>query len=171
MKSLLQLGKEEAQKLHKELYSNSIVMTKTGQFAAGENNFGVALSLSILGVEELAKSVVIYLHSSGINIFKIKELQQIFFKHKRKHEFAMLFEILKVLKAFYPEKSPRDPLHLTDKITRWRAFYPYAVQAPVLQLSISLKKKNIDSLKPNDIDLHVTSPNHTEEILERDLRH
>lgn len=114
MKGLLELKKTEANRLFKELHSNASVLIETGQFAAQKENFGVAVSLSILGVEEFVKSIVIYLHSSGINIFKIKELQHIFHKHKRKHEFAILLEVLVIIEAFFPNENKQKTVKNRD---------------------------------------------------------
>lgn len=108
MNVLKKLEKNEAEKLQEELYSNSSILLEIGKFAAQKENYGVAISLSILGAEELAKAIVIYLHLSGVNIFEINELNQIFYKHKRKHEFAILFEVLKVIETFFLNENTHN---------------------------------------------------------------
>ncbi len=61
-------------------------------------------------------------------------------------------------------KTVKDPLHNTTNARR-KAFYPYKAGIQPPELKINLKNKDINSLKPEDIELDISSEVHKEEVL------
>jgi AbiV family abortive infection protein len=105
------ITKEEAEKLYLALQHNSDVLINTGEDAATKGNYGVAISLSILGVEELIKSVIYYLFGKGVQVFKVKQIKEAMYSHPRKHEFAKLIEVLRIVEKLMPPEKPNIAQH------------------------------------------------------------
>jgi len=61
-------------------------------------------------------------------------------------------------------KTVKDPLHRSNSRQRRKAFYPYTNEIQPPELKIELINKDINNLKPEDIDLDITSKAHQEEI-------
>ena len=61
-------------------------------------------------------------------------------------------------------KGIKDPLLKQDKVTRRRAFYPYAEKEPAIDLTIRLSSKDIESIHPEEIELELSAEGKEEEV-------
>jgi hypothetical protein len=60
-------------------------------------------------------------------------------------------------------KLAKDPIRGPGG-TRRKAFYSYATTSTSIEVSVTIKSSDVVNLKPNDLDLTMTSPGHEEEI-------
>jgi AbiV family abortive infection protein len=107
-KTFLNLSREECNVIHSKILDNGHVLLGTAQTSALQSNFGLALSITILGAEEYLKGMILYFYSIGINVFSIKELRGVLSKHRNRHESACLLEFLSITKRFIPLESKRE---------------------------------------------------------------
>jgi len=63
----------------------------------------------------------------------------------------------------YEIPKTRDPLFDRDNRRR-KVFYPFTIISPEITISVEIKTKEIDKLKPDKLNIHATSSQHTEEI-------
>lgn len=57
-----------------------------------------------------------------------------------------------------------DPISRKTGVTRRKAFYSFAEQAPNITVTVTLKTKDVTNLQPTDIDLQFTAPGREEEV-------
>lgn len=84
------------------------MLIDTAQQTASNKNYGLALSLTILGSEEYLKGMVLYFNSVGINVFTIRELRGVLSSHKNRHEMACLIELLRIIEAIIVVDSSKE---------------------------------------------------------------
>jgi hypothetical protein len=60
-------------------------------------------------------------------------------------------------------KGTKDPLHRSNR-SRRKSFYPYDVISTNMSISIALRNANIGNLKPEDIDLTISSNGNDEKV-------
>lgn len=61
-------------------------------------------------------------------------------------------------------KTVKDPLRSSNSKKRRKAFYPYTNEIQPPELKIDLKNRDINNLKPEDVNLDITSTAHQEEV-------
>lgn len=62
-----------------------------------------------------------------------------------------------------PYKAGKDPLHDSSH-NRRKAFYSYALEEPEIRIELEILNNDLESLKPEDINMQFDSSKHTEEI-------
>jgi len=87
------LSTEESWRIYPLIAKNANTLLNSSALLYKKDYVGPALSLLILGAEEYVKAVILLLHSHNINVFHVKEITEIFHKHKRKHEVAIFLEL------------------------------------------------------------------------------
>lgn len=166
MKNLQTLSPKDCLEIYSKLILNSEVLCKTSQKAASSQDYGVATSLMILASEELVKGILLYFKGIGINYSPIKELRNVFYQHKPKHEIGMLMELLRLFEIqMNIEKhnlSKRKGTKFIDKLLNGLN-YVHAIIEPIATAGKNLEWWNkADTLKNRgfyvDYNDHVLLP-------------
>lgn len=79
-KSFLNISKQECLSVYLDILNNSNKNWESGQKLADVNDYGRAISLSIISVEELVKAIIIMLDGKGFHFRRIQGMN-IFFKN------------------------------------------------------------------------------------------
>jgi AbiV family abortive infection protein len=95
MSQFINLSIEESGNTYPSIFKNALQLKKDARTLAENNkSFSSANSLLILSFEEVVKSIVVFLHSEGFDVYKIKTAKKIFSDHSFKHSIAQIFEII-----------------------------------------------------------------------------
>jgi AbiV family abortive infection protein len=108
--TFLNLSREECRSINSKVLDNGHVLLQAAQTSALQSNFGLALSITILGAEEYLKGMILYFYSIGINVFSIKELRGVLSYHRNRHEMACLLEFLSIAKRVIPIESKGEKI-------------------------------------------------------------
>jgi AbiV family abortive infection protein len=110
--SFLQINNKECEVIYVYVLENGQSLLKTGQTCAEIGNYGLAITLSILGIEESIKGVLLFVKSQGVNVHMIRELKQaITGDHQTRHETVALLELVKLMRsAVNVISNPKDAI-------------------------------------------------------------
>lgn len=93
-KTFFNISQQECLRYYGELLENSERHFKAAEQLAATGEYGIAVSLKILGSEELVKAMIIYLDGSGLRIRQVDGVKKLFKDHKIRHFFASLFVMM-----------------------------------------------------------------------------
>lgn len=94
MRKFINLSAKESLELDSPVYKNGIQLINDAKLIAEHNNsYACATSLSILGLEEVVKATLIFLHSKGVKVYLLKGSKKFFSDHKTRHEITQLIEV------------------------------------------------------------------------------
>ncbi len=110
--SFLQINNSECEAIYIAVLENGRALLKTAQDCAEAGNYGLAVTLSILGVEESIKGLLLFVKSQGVNVHTIRELKQaITGDHQTRHETVALLELIKFMRsAVNVISNPKDSI-------------------------------------------------------------
>lgn len=122
MTTFFNLSPEQSKNLDIPLYRNARHLYIDAAILANKNNsYNRATSLSVLSLEEMIKAILIKMHSESLQVYKLKDAKDFFYKHKIRHQIAQLME---VGYAFYEaieewqKEGRRGPLQKASKLLR-----------------------------------------------------
>lgn len=91
----LQLDSKTSRQLLPQIEENGRNLLRISQYCAKEQDYGLARSLAILGAEEHIKATIIFLHSEGIQVYRVNQLNKAATNHHtNRHETVMLLNTL-----------------------------------------------------------------------------
>ena len=101
MKKFKDLKPQESIGLNDVIFSNAMKLKKDAELLIEINkSYSTATSLLVLSTEEITKSILVLLHSKNYNVYKIKDINQAFYRHNTKHLIAQflngLFGLFKI---------------------------------------------------------------------------
>lgn len=95
-KTFMTLSKEECLIAYKDVLSNSESKWEAGLKNAKNGEHGIALSLAIISIEELVKSLIILMDGKGFNIRSTKGIHTIFRNHQIRFVIAYAMFVVSV---------------------------------------------------------------------------
>ncbi|NQZ77586.1 MAG: AbiV family abortive infection protein [Ekhidna sp.] len=125
------LDKQQLTVFYNELHSNSHDLLEVSRQAYVNNKYGIAISLAITSTEELTKGIIVYLFSKGVQLLQINDIRKAFYNHSRKHEFASIFELFKILDLDPKDAPPikKTGVKLLDTLGHWVNMGKYYIDA------------------------------------------
>jgi AbiV family abortive infection protein len=110
--SFLQINNTECEAIYAAVLENGRSLLKTGQDCAKAGKYGLAITLSILGVEESIKGLLLLIKSQGVNVHVIREFKSAITGHHRtRHETVALLELVKLMRsAVSVIANPKDAI-------------------------------------------------------------
>lgn len=91
-RTFINLTPQEAAGVYPSIYQNAIRLKRDSLYLIEKQSYSTATSLLILSLEEIIKTIIIYLHSQEYAIFKNKKIGQIFTNHKSRHNLAITID-------------------------------------------------------------------------------
>ena len=120
MQTFLNLSPKQSKDLDKPIFANARQLYKDSKVLVSINaSYCRATSLMVLSLEEMIKAVLVKMHSESLQVYKLKDAKQFFYKHKIRHQIAQLME---VGYAFYEaieewqKKGKKGPLQKAGKL-------------------------------------------------------
>lgn len=97
-KNFMTISKRECLKAYKQIVLNSDKQWESGKKLAAMGDYGGATSLSVISVEELIKSIIIFLDGKGFEFRSRTEgIQTLFKNHQIRHLIAYLIFVMGVM--------------------------------------------------------------------------
>lgn len=94
MKNFIGLSHSDSINLNEPVFKNGLQLINDAKLLARQNNsYSSATSLSILGLEEMVKAILILLHANNVKVYKLKGAKRFFTDHKIRHEIVQLIEM------------------------------------------------------------------------------
>lgn len=94
MIKFINLSPKDSLGLDDSVYRNGIKLINDAKLIASHNySYACATSISILGLEEIVKAILIHLHSKGVKVYLLKGSKKFFSDHKTRHEITQLIEV------------------------------------------------------------------------------
>ena len=87
----------DCKKIYPRFAANGDDLIFISKISEQKEKYGIAISLLILGAEEYCKAILILLRAYSVKVFEIKELRKAFSDHKKKHEVAILIEVINLI--------------------------------------------------------------------------
>jgi len=120
-KTFITISKKECLTVYKNILEHSEQKWESGKQLAKINDFGGATSLAIISVEELVKSLIIFLDGKGFEFRSIKGINTLFENHKIRYLLAYAMfsmgifgdELMKFLKK--TRENPQEILNLIEE--------------------------------------------------------
>lgn len=97
MKDFTQLSQRECSEVYKSMLENSMKKIESASVIAKADDFGTALSIQIVGLEEAIKAIFIYLDSLGFKFRQVKGMKSLFTNHELRYFFSVIFIISDVI--------------------------------------------------------------------------
>lgn len=95
MSQFVNLSPEQSKNAYHSIYKNALRKKRDALALININkSYDSANSLLVLSSEELIKSIVVFLHSEGFEVYKIKTAKKIFSDHRYRHSIAKIFEMI-----------------------------------------------------------------------------
>lgn len=178
-KKFASLSKSECANEYISILANSDQCWASGEYLAEKNDYGRAMSLAIISVEELIKCIVIFLDSKGFRFRQIKGIGVIFKTHQIRYIVAFVMfcftifgdDLLRFLqKTFKPDKKTNaEELKalLSDKKKLEKQASAYTLRK-IVQISKEIVWfSKVDVLRQNgfycDYDQQLVNPVHINE--------
>jgi AbiV family abortive infection protein len=122
--SFLNLSPKECLAVYHAVLENGELLFDSAKLLASKGRFGIAISISILGVEEWIKGTVLLMQGRGVRVSELKEFRSVLAGiNKTPHDSSSIFELLNLLIAI-PERlfqGAQTP-ELTAA-TRWETIF------------------------------------------------
>ena len=94
MQTFLNLSPKQSKDLDKLIFANARQLYKDSNVLVNINaSYCRATSLMVLSLEEMIKAVLVKMHSESLQVYKLKDAEQFFYKHKIRHQIAQLMEV------------------------------------------------------------------------------
>lgn len=94
MSQFVNLSAKQSKNAYYSIYKNALRKKRDALALININkSYDSANSLLVLSSEELIKSIVVFLHSEGFEVYKIKTAKKIFSDHRYRHNIAKIFEV------------------------------------------------------------------------------
>lgn len=118
-KTFLGLDKQESINACKAILENGNVLINAGSNCARDGSYGLAISLSILGIEEWIKATLILLKGYGIRVERIEEMKTaITSNHRTRHETVALFQLLNIVASLPDSLSNVSPKKVIQDLVK-----------------------------------------------------
>lgn len=91
------LGAKECLEVYKHIHHNADEVLKSAKLIAGQQQFGLARSLLILGAEEFIKGTLIFMKGVGVRVNDIPEVRKALNQYKERHEVAVFYNLVGIL--------------------------------------------------------------------------
>lgn len=95
-KSFKDITSERSKNFYPFILENALVLKKDAKLLVAVNqSYSTATSLLVLSLEETIKSIMVFLHSEGYEVYESKKLSNLFNYHKTRHNIAGIVETAK----------------------------------------------------------------------------
>ncbi len=123
-KTFLTISKKECLVVYKDIIGNSDKKWEAGNLLASHADFGAATSMAIISVEELVKSMVVYLDGKGFEFRSVKGMDTIFKHHQVRYLLAYAMfamgvfgdELMKFIEKV--RQNPNDIIRLNEEMKK-----------------------------------------------------
>lgn len=123
-KNFINISRQECLQCYSELLVNSERHFKAAEQLADTEEYGIAISLRVLGSEELVKALIIYLDGSGLRIRQVNGVKKFFTDHKTRHFISSIFMIMtSIIKPMFEMiERLKELLHVPEARTNMNEF-------------------------------------------------
>jgi AbiV family abortive infection protein len=123
-KTFLNISKEECSIVYKKIIDNSNNKWNSCKSIAETKEYGTAISLAIISIEELVKALIVFFDGHGFEFRKIKGIKSIFANHQLRYFIAFIMfvmglmgeELIKFIQKFHdnPEEMTKTMERMTS---------------------------------------------------------
>lgn len=96
-KTFINISREECLIVYKEMIENSEKRWASAEVLSKNKDYGSAISVAIISIEELVKAIIIVLDGRGFHFRKIKGVEIFFRNHEIRYVIAYFMFIIKIL--------------------------------------------------------------------------
>jgi AbiV family abortive infection protein len=96
-KSFINISKKECVEICTDICENSEKHWRSGRLLAEKGDYGTAISVSIISIEELIKALILALDSAGFEFRKVKGVNTFFKNHEMRYVIAYFMFVISLL--------------------------------------------------------------------------
>lgn len=100
-KNFLTISREECMIVYKVILENSNKQWKSAKYLATKGNYSSAISLSIISIEELIKSLIVLFDGKGMEFRKVKGMKAFFENHEIRFVIAYIMFVIGILREVF----------------------------------------------------------------------